>query len=219
MWLYYWYLFQSNFEELYLKCVPTSMLPGLLKNNFLKDPALSLIKGVDSMPEIWKRLRCRVQQFWAVFTEASVETRLSSYAQETSYVQNNGESDEELDDSGKGDSRNIQLKHTSRIWWWLIMKIWRVQRRTQLNKKLLRKNTECLTLLLRNSEKVRSMKQSLSEVATRLKALVHSSTTHHHMIMKAEWEREESYMAVLKGRIRENQEHELRIAEILWYSH
>ena len=33
--------------------------------------------------------------------------------------------------------------------------------------------------------------------------------------MKAEREREESYMAVLKGRIRENQEHELRVAEIL----
>lgn len=40
---------------------------------------------------------------------------MSSYAQETSYVQNNGESDEELDDSGKGDSRSIQLKHTNNM--------------------------------------------------------------------------------------------------------
>ena len=48
------HLFQS---KLYLKSVPTSMLLNLLKNNFLEDSALSLVKSADGMQEIWKRLK------------------------------------------------------------------------------------------------------------------------------------------------------------------
>ena len=51
------YTFQSEFEKLYLKSTPVSLLPDLLKNNFLEDPALLLVKNVDNMEEIWKRLK------------------------------------------------------------------------------------------------------------------------------------------------------------------
>ena len=33
------------------------MLPDLLKNNLLADPALTLVKSVDNIDEIWKRLK------------------------------------------------------------------------------------------------------------------------------------------------------------------
>ncbi|MEM7375585.1 MAG: hypothetical protein AAF587_43730 [Bacteroidota bacterium] len=51
------YTFQSDFEKLHLKSTPKSLLADLLKNNFLEGPALTLVKGVDSIDEIWKRLK------------------------------------------------------------------------------------------------------------------------------------------------------------------
>jgi len=50
------YTFRSNFEKLYLKSTPSTLLPDLLKNNFLENPALLLVKNVTSMNDIWRRL-------------------------------------------------------------------------------------------------------------------------------------------------------------------
>ena len=50
------YTFRQNFEKLYLKTTPSDLLPDLLKNNFLENPAHLLVKNVTSMDEIWKRL-------------------------------------------------------------------------------------------------------------------------------------------------------------------
>ena len=49
--------FQFEFEKLYLKNTPKKMLPDLLKYNYLTDPALSLVKSLDSIDEMWKRLK------------------------------------------------------------------------------------------------------------------------------------------------------------------
>ena len=49
--------FQIVFENIYLQSTPKKMLPDLLRNNFLDNPALSLVKHVDDITEIWKRLK------------------------------------------------------------------------------------------------------------------------------------------------------------------
>ena len=51
------YTFQTDFEKICLSDTPKDVLPDLLKNNYLSDPALSLVKSVDDMDEIWKRLK------------------------------------------------------------------------------------------------------------------------------------------------------------------
>ena len=51
------FTFQRDFEKLYLKSTPKSMLSDLLKNNFLEDPALSLVTSVNDIAEIWIRLK------------------------------------------------------------------------------------------------------------------------------------------------------------------
>ena len=51
------YTFQSDFEKLHKKSTPSSVLPDLLKNNYLDGPALSLVKGIDKIDEIWTRLK------------------------------------------------------------------------------------------------------------------------------------------------------------------
>ena len=51
------YTFQSEFEKLYLRTTPKRLLPDLLKNNFLEEPALSIIKSEDNIDELWKRLK------------------------------------------------------------------------------------------------------------------------------------------------------------------
>jgi len=52
-----YYTFKSDFEKLYLKTTPRSMLHDLLKNNFLEDQALLLVKNVDDIDDIWDRLK------------------------------------------------------------------------------------------------------------------------------------------------------------------
>ena len=48
------HLFQGNFEKCSLKFAPNLMLADLLNNNFLKDPALPLVKSVGSShPEVF----------------------------------------------------------------------------------------------------------------------------------------------------------------------
>ena len=51
------FTFQSTFEKLYEKRTPKTMLPDLLINNYLEDPALSLVKSVKDISEIWDRLK------------------------------------------------------------------------------------------------------------------------------------------------------------------
>ena len=51
------YTFQTKFEKLYLKSTLRSMFPELLKNNYLGDPALSIVKSVNNINEIWERLK------------------------------------------------------------------------------------------------------------------------------------------------------------------
>lgn len=51
------FTFKSQFEKLCTKDFPAEVLPDLLKNNYLKDPALSLVKRLDKMKEIWDRLQ------------------------------------------------------------------------------------------------------------------------------------------------------------------
>ena len=51
------YTFQDEFKKLYVKSAPKCLLPDLLKNNFLENPALLLVKDVKDIEEIWKRLK------------------------------------------------------------------------------------------------------------------------------------------------------------------
>ena len=51
------YTFKDQFEKVHLKETPKNLLPDLLKNNFLDEPALSLVKNVTDVDEIWQRLK------------------------------------------------------------------------------------------------------------------------------------------------------------------
>ena len=51
------YTFQDEFEKVHLKSTPKSLLPDLLKNNLLEGSALALVKDVNDIDDIWKRLK------------------------------------------------------------------------------------------------------------------------------------------------------------------
>ena len=51
------YTFQDNFEKLYLSVTQKKRLPDLLKNNYLDGTALVLVKEIECIDEIWKRLK------------------------------------------------------------------------------------------------------------------------------------------------------------------
>ena len=51
------YTFKSDFEKLHTKLTPSALLPDLLKNNYLEGSALTLVKGIDEIDEIWRRLK------------------------------------------------------------------------------------------------------------------------------------------------------------------
>ena len=51
------YSFQFEFEKLYVKTTPKKMLPDLLKYNYLKEPALALVKCLDNIDEMWIHLK------------------------------------------------------------------------------------------------------------------------------------------------------------------
>lgn len=51
------YSFIDEFEKLYSDSVPLSLQAELLKNNHLAKQALSLVKNIDSISEIWERLK------------------------------------------------------------------------------------------------------------------------------------------------------------------
>ena len=50
------YTFQSNFHKIH-RALPKGLLPDLHKNNYLDGPALLLVKNVDEISEIWRRLK------------------------------------------------------------------------------------------------------------------------------------------------------------------
>ena len=49
------YTFQDAFEKIYLRTTPRRLIADLLKNNHLDEPALSLVRTVDNIDEIWDR--------------------------------------------------------------------------------------------------------------------------------------------------------------------
>jgi len=51
------YSFQNDFEKLHLRTTPKYLLRDLLRNNFLDEPALSLVKGIVDIDSIWERLK------------------------------------------------------------------------------------------------------------------------------------------------------------------
>ena len=51
------YTFQCEFDKLHLKTTPKKMLSDLLKYNYLSDSALSLVKSLDNIDEMWLRLK------------------------------------------------------------------------------------------------------------------------------------------------------------------
>jgi len=51
------FTFRSNFEKMHLKTTPKQFLPELLKNNFLTDHALNLVRNLDDIDIIWERLK------------------------------------------------------------------------------------------------------------------------------------------------------------------
>ena len=55
------YTFRSEFEKVYSRSTPRRILPDVLKNNFLEDPALSLVKSLDNINEIWKRFNNNIR--------------------------------------------------------------------------------------------------------------------------------------------------------------
>ena len=50
------YSFQREFEKLRLRSYPKKLLGDLLKNNYLAEPAIYLVKSVDDIDVIWERL-------------------------------------------------------------------------------------------------------------------------------------------------------------------
>ena len=48
------YTFQSEFEKLHLRTATKRVLPDLLINNYLSEPAFSLVNNLDDIEEIWK---------------------------------------------------------------------------------------------------------------------------------------------------------------------
>ena len=51
------YSFQTEFERIVAKGMQTKLLPDYLKNNYLDGAALAAVKGLDTLSEIWARLK------------------------------------------------------------------------------------------------------------------------------------------------------------------
>lgn len=51
------YSFQLEFEKLHLRTVTRRVLPDLLINNYLSEPAVLLVKSLDDIDEIWRVLK------------------------------------------------------------------------------------------------------------------------------------------------------------------
>lgn len=51
------YTFRTNFEKMHLSSTPKELLPDLLRNNYLTDAALTMVKTINNIDEIWERLK------------------------------------------------------------------------------------------------------------------------------------------------------------------
>lgn len=51
------YTFKTNFNKLHQRQTPIDVLPDLLKNNFLKGPALTMVRSLTNIDDIWKQLQ------------------------------------------------------------------------------------------------------------------------------------------------------------------
>ena len=51
------YTFRSKFEKVHLTDTPRHLLPEVLKNNFLENPALAVVNDLDDIDMIWARLK------------------------------------------------------------------------------------------------------------------------------------------------------------------
>ena len=51
------YTFKLNFDKMHSLKTPSHLLPDLLKNNYLTGQALTMVKSIESMDEIWQRLK------------------------------------------------------------------------------------------------------------------------------------------------------------------
>ena len=51
------YTFKSDFNKVHERSTPKHLLPDLLKNNYLKDPALSMVKTLNDIDAIWSQLQ------------------------------------------------------------------------------------------------------------------------------------------------------------------
>ena len=51
------YSFQDDFYKVYGRTTPTRLMADLLKNNHLDEPAISVVRSVKDIDEIWKRLK------------------------------------------------------------------------------------------------------------------------------------------------------------------
>ena len=51
------YTFRNDFEKQHLRNTPKCYLPDLFRNNYLEDPALSIVKGENNIDNIWRRLQ------------------------------------------------------------------------------------------------------------------------------------------------------------------
>ena len=52
-----YYTFKNQFDKLHLRTALKTMLPELLRNNYLEDLVLSLVKNIQGIEEIWNRLK------------------------------------------------------------------------------------------------------------------------------------------------------------------
>ena len=88
------YTFQSEFLKIYKRTTPKRMMPDILKNNLLEGSALSLVKQVHDIDEIWIRLKsaygdaklllkkkmseiCKINQLWKIKDPEKVVGRYS----------------------------------------------------------------------------------------------------------------------------------------------
>ena len=52
-----YYTFKSNFNKLHERSTPKHLLTDLLKNNYLRDPAFTMVKSITDIENIWQRLQ------------------------------------------------------------------------------------------------------------------------------------------------------------------
>ena len=88
------YTFQSEFMKIYKRTTPKRVMPDILKNNLLEGSALSLVKQVHDIDEIWIRLKsaygdaklllkkkmseiCKINQLWKMKDPEKVVDTLS----------------------------------------------------------------------------------------------------------------------------------------------